>query len=320
MTIRSRNIRSHIRAAVAAGAISLLVFGCGSSHPSNSPSPTRSSATPALTEASTPTRAVPTTPPATPTAAPTPTPEPSAFVDHGDGDITWGDIAVAQIPGLKAELKDGKAIYVDAKGVYAGEFKPNLDMQQADGTERQTGVAVLIGDIVSTMTKKAHDAGGFELAIPIDLRGIDNEEVTSVSSDTVTIEDIALPEVVVHLAAEATLVEFNPYNKGLAVVVEHQTLVNYEIGDYSTLGSSSSIPNGQRLTFTHLLTFGSDASNLSVAQNLNLDKTVAVGFAIAKVSAGTVRIGCYTAALTTDWIDVTNILTTGGVPIAIAQN
>jgi hypothetical protein len=311
-----------IRVALLALAVAGCTGGKASPAPTGPPSPTP----PATSATMRP------SPSATPTASPTatPTPVPSGFVQAESG-IVWNagngeQLAVPTIPGLTATLADGKAIYVANSGnpyglksqAYAGEFKPNLVLEQPEGTERQTGVAVLVGPVAGKLTREAHNSGQFRMAIPIDLRS--QQGNVTVSSGIGP--NASIPRVAVEILQEANIVEGNPYNEGAFATVEDHQAVNYEIGDYSMFNDPpNSVPDGQELTYVHLYAYGSDGHLIDVTHDLHLTKPVEVGTPIAKVSAGKVSIGCYTAAVVSRSIDLYNVLrTSDGTPVAIAAS
>lgn len=56
-------------------------------------------------------------------------------------------IAVPAVTGLTASLENNSVLYKDSVGVEKGMFKPNVFMEQADGSEKQTGGLVLKPDV-----------------------------------------------------------------------------------------------------------------------------------------------------------------------------
>ena len=155
-----------------------------------------------------------------PTATPTATPAPTEFVDHGHGHINWGETSAPEFNGRAPELVGGKVTYTDGKGEVA-EWKPNLSI-----SGRATGVFVVRPDVVTAMTKQARDAGHFQFAIPVDLRGVDNTYVVRVGFDN---SFLSLPTMTIGLPGGDTmspLVEVNPYNEGYVVVVSANANMN----------------------------------------------------------------------------------------------
>ena len=98
-----------------------------------------------------------------PVATPSPSPvasqtaRPSGFAMRGASLVYYAAdgtvVPVQPIAGLRAALVEGRALYYALAanryglktGSYAGEFDPNVTMQQADGSSAQTGGIVLVG-------------------------------------------------------------------------------------------------------------------------------------------------------------------------------
>jgi hypothetical protein len=136
MNTRSGTIGSHMRIALAACVISLLIFGCGSAAPSNNarsvlPAP---SATPGRTSTPTPTPVS--------TASPTEAPTPTEATELADAPA---------IPGLHTDAENGVVVYrADGtnpyglkKDVYAGQIIENVTVNGAKAKAEAFTIPVL---------------------------------------------------------------------------------------------------------------------------------------------------------------------------------
>jgi hypothetical protein len=300
------------RAAILLVLLAVSVAGCGSVKASPTPPPASPTVAPATATA----RPSPTV---TPTASPTPspTPAPTGFQQQTDGSLTWytdlGEAkAVPQFNGLKPQFKAGKVIYLDAKG-QAAEFMSNLKI----GTE-QTGVFVVRGDIVASMTKKAHDAGKFSFAIPIDLTT--QTGMVLVGSGDITLSP-SVSRISATLTDPANVTEFNPDEQHRLTVPENGT-VHFDIFDDLYVSDAPDIiAPAQRLDYVQVYSYGADGAKLTEsAPDIQTPAKLAVGDHIRGVEEGTISISCFSKTFVTVTVGTDNLLEYDNVPLAVAQN
>lgn len=233
---------------------------------------------------------------------------------------------VPEVPGLGASLAAGKVTYAAMAnnsyglkvGAYAGEFKPNLVIVETDGRRRQTGVVVLDGHVATKLTKVAHDAGLFRLALPVDLRAIANEEEVQLTADVGLVGE---PRVSMAVPEDFKIVEYNPYNMGIRLYTSLDpatvAIVSYEISDYGhPEAPTGEVARGQELMYVGV--YG-DSDLVSPVKNVRSSQPLEVGSLMATASAGRVSIACYTATLVSTAMSTDNLLqTSNGTPMAIA--
>ena len=93
-------------------------------------------------------------------------------------------VPVAEVPGLQAEVHGSRVLYYALPGnhynlidgSYAGEFKPDVTMQQADGSSTQSGAIVAVGPVASRLLSDRlaaieNPADRWLIALPVDIRG-----------------------------------------------------------------------------------------------------------------------------------------------------
>ncbi len=304
LIFRPRRLATPLVAAL----LAMALAGCSSGQATITPG------TPSTSPSAVPTSRP--TPAPTPPPTVTPTPRPTGFQEQADGTVTWvtdtGEVKqVEPFNGLAPQLKDGKVVYLDAKGE-AAEFKSNLVMGG-----NQTGVIIARGDIVATLTKKAHGAGQFKFALPVDLSKIASGTTTTVDADDEG--PAGLSEIAITIPQEADLVEFDPYNTGRYITVERATGVNYEINDKSLrLLPTDKVQPGKELLYTNIL---STDNHLRTIKDIHTE-TLSVGAVLNAVSPGKTSIACYTLDLGSATLTSGNILTAsdGTTPLAILAN
>jgi hypothetical protein len=257
------------------------------------------------------------TPSLWPSPSPSPTPRPtgleqtaSGIVWHGEG----GDLAPQSFQGIDPELSNGKVVYKDASGSIEAEWKPNLTIGGA-----ATGVFVVRADVVTTLTRAAHDAGHFDLALPLDPRGVPDAQQIPVNLDTTQDGGSTVQRAVIELpeGSQVPLVQFN--FKGDGVILQAGPHGPDDWFMCQLGGKDSEIPRGQELDAVCVFgrNGGKAISIIGRDPHGYGEPNTQVGEEFATVS-GEVSIDCVSGDLTVS-VPVTedNILTVGGVPVAI---
>lgn len=297
-----------------AALLALAVAGCSASSISASPT-------------SIVTRVPSLSPSFAPTPTASPTPVPAGFTEQPDGSVIWLDggghqRTVPEFNRLKPRLEDGKVLYTDATGE-AAEFKPNLVV-----SGEQTGVLVVRGDIVATMTQTVHDAGGYQFALPIDARSIPNGSMVSLRFDTISWGDgSSSPRAAVQIVDgnSAPLVQFN-YDRPYAILMpDHNKFVVWQLFNQNNQKlPKSEIPKGHELDLTYV--YGTNGGRIEPKIKSGLTETAdsPVGQDFGDVS-GEISIVCTSFNANVDYpISIANLLTStgtpNGTPIAIMAN
>ncbi len=163
----------------------------------------------------------------------------TVIYNAADGSV----VPVAVVPGCEIRLEQGKAVYYALAsnkfglktGSYAGEFKPLVTMGQADGSNAETGAAVLAGPVVAKMIADTiaaipADSDKWIVALPVDIR-------TTTSYVSVSFDQFGLvgwsntPRVVVSFPGSLPVVEINPNNEGFHVLVEALGVTTWQVID-----------------------------------------------------------------------------------------
>jgi hypothetical protein len=234
-----------------------------------------------------------TTPGPTPSYSPPvqPTGRPAGFVAK-NGTITYyaTDGTVVPVPpiqGLGLSLAEGKVTYFALSsnkyglktGSYAGEFEPNVTMQQPDGSSIQTGGAVLVGQVVNRLIAGAiaaysAPADKWVVALPVDIRTGSNKSV-DVSFDQFGLHGlIDAPRVVVRFSGKYPVVNVIPANAGYHVLVEEVGVTAWQVIDPVRLGLSPTKLDPDH-PMNELLTYGSGTAN--VRRDVAVDRRVEIG-------------------------------------------
>jgi hypothetical protein len=235
-------------------------------------------------------------------------------------------IPVAEVPGLRVELRGGKAVYVAlasnryrlVTGSYAGEFKPNVTMQQADGSSTQSGGIVVVGPVAARLI--ADRLAGIEtpadrwvVTLPIDIR-------TATKPVDVTFDDFGMhgwtdtPRVVVRYSGSLPVVNAIPANGGYHVLVEQLGASRWQAIDPTRLNlSTTAIDSGHPMN--ELVVYGSGTP--SVRRDIDVDRRVAVG---QRMLAAADEVSVSLAVLGSR-LDITpdRVLTVGDVPVFVAS-
>lgn len=269
----------------------------------------------------------------TPSVSPGPTAHVPGF-GESNGLLAYytadGTIVPVQIvPGLRAELRAGRAKYYAlagnryglVAGAYAGEFKPNVTMQQANGSSAQTGGVALVGVVTTRLI--ADDLAAKEIpldrwvvALPVD---ITSEPLTD--QVDVTFDDFGLhgwsdtPRVAIHFAGSLPLTNVIPSNGGYHVLVEQLGVTAWQVIDPARLGLSQS-----ELDVVHvmneLLIYGDGQP--SVHTNVLVNGRVPVGQKMLTVT-GDVSVSLVVDGSRAD-LPTSRVLAVGDVPVFAASS
>jgi hypothetical protein len=268
-----------------------------------------------------------------PSASPSPSAHVSGFAESNgllvyyasDGTI----VPVQIVPGLRAELRAGKAKYYAlagnryglVAGSYAGEFKPNVTMEQANGSTAQTGGVVLVGAVTSKLI--ADDLAAVSVpsdrwvvALPVD---ITSEPITDDVS--VTFDDFGLhgwsdtPRVAIHFAGSLPLANVIPSNGGYHVLVEQLGVTAWQVIDPIRLKLSQSELDPANL-MNELLIYGNGKP--SVQTNVLVNGRVPVGQKMLTVS-DEVSVSLVVNGSRADF-PTSRVLAVGDVPVFVASS
>jgi hypothetical protein len=326
--------------------VAALVFDAGFSNnggvaSNTAPSASAHASTPAPSPSPSPTPSVPAGSgiPATPSLALSPTPVVSAspsehsarFVKVGDGFVYNADdgtqVPVPVVPGLGVAVNSGRATYFalasNRYGLkadsYAGEFMPLVTMGQPDGSNAQTGGAVLVGPVIGRLVADRlaaaqSDADRWVVALPIDIRK------SSGSPVSVTFDNFGLagwsntPRVVVKFSGSLPVVEAVQANGGFHVLVEQLGVTRWQVIDPVRLGlPSDSIDPGH--VMNELLVYGSGAPG--VTRDKFFDVRAAVG-SLMLTASGDVSVSLVVNGSRAD-LGADRVLTVGDVPVFVAS-
>jgi hypothetical protein len=268
-----------------------------------------------------------------PSASPVPTTHVPGFGESNgllvyytsDGTI----VPVQVVLGLRAELRAGRARYYAlagnhyglATGAYAGEFKPNVTMQQADGSTAQTGGVVLVGAvtgrlITDDLAAVVVPSDRWVVPLPVD---ITTEAITDEVS--VTFDDFGLhgwsdtPRVAIHFAGSLPVVNVIPTNGGYHVLVEQLGVTAWQVIDPIRLGLSQTELDPAHL-MNELLIYGNGQP--SVHTNVLVNSRVPVGQKMVSVS-DEVSVSLVVDGSRAD-LPTSRVLAVGDVPVFVASS
>jgi hypothetical protein len=268
-----------------------------------------------------------------PSALPSPSTHVSGF-GESNGLLAYhtndGTIVPVQIvPGLRAELRTGRVRYYAlagnryglVAGSYAGEFKPNVTMEQANGSTAQTGGVVLVGTVTSRLIADELAAisvpsDRWVVALPVD---ITTEAVTDQVG--VTFDGFGLhgwsdtPRVVVHFAGPLPLANVIPSNGGYHVLVEQLGVTAWQVIDPTRLALSQTKLDPAHL-MNELLIYGSGQP--SVHANVFVNGRVPVGQKMLTVS-DEVSVSLVVNGSRADF-PPSKVLVVGDVPVFVASS
>jgi hypothetical protein len=269
---------------------------------------------------------------ATPSPSPTqsPTRRPTGFAVVGGLVVYYTAdgtaVPVPPIAGLRSALIGDKAIYYALAGnrynlvigSYAGEFRPDVTMQQSDGSTAQTGGAVVVGPVAGRLIADALAAmpedSSWIVALPVDIRS-SNQRVD------VTFDGFGLhgwsdtPRVVVHFVGQLPVVNVIPGNAGYHVLVEQLGVTTWQIIDplRLTLPPSSLDPDH---LMNELLIYGSGTA--STGRDVLVDRRVEVGRAML-TAADEVSVSLVVRGSRAD-LGPDRVLQIGDVPVFVASS
>jgi hypothetical protein len=325
---------------IAAGvAIVLIDVGIPGGRPTQGQGPTSSHVsaspgsplpTPSPTGSGLPGTPLPTVTP-TPTPSPTPSPHPPGFAQTSEGIVYYTTdgtaVPVRAVPGLRAQLVGGRVFYTAlasnryglVNGSYAGEFKPNVTMQQADGSSAQTGGVVLAGPVASRLISDRlaaiqDPADRWVVALPIDIRSA--SQTVDVTFDEFGLHGLSdTPRVVVRFVGSLPLVNVIPANGGYHALVEQLNVTRWQVIDPVRL----TLP-ANKIDPTHpmnqLLMYGSGAP--SASRDMYYDHRVVVGQRIMNV-ADEVSVSLVVRGSRVD-LGPDKVLKIGDVPVFVASS
>jgi hypothetical protein len=299
-----------------------LAAGSPSSLPTPVRSPSAPSARPGQTEV------VPT---ASPSPTRSPTPRPAGYAYRGTSLVYYtGDGTVVPVPipaGLRVSVASGRAVYYAgsgnryglALGSYAGEFRPDVTMQQADGSSAQTGGVVVVGAVASRLI--ADKLASYEtasdrwiVALPVDIR-------TAGPHVDVTFDGFGLhgwsdtPRVVVRYVGSLPVTNVIPSNTGYHVLVEGLGITAWQVIDPLRLSLSASKLDPAHL-MNELLIYGSGAA--STKRDVLVDRRAAVGQEMLSAS-DEVSVSLVIRGSRAD-LGPDRVLQVGDVPVFVASS
>jgi len=237
------------------------------SHSAGVPSPSAIARTPSGSPGQTPPGVSP-----SPSIAPTPSGHGTGFVVRA-GSIVYlaadGTVVpVETVPGLRTAIVDGRALYYAQPsnpyglrfGTYAGEFIPNVTMQQADGSSAQTGGIVFVGAVTARLIADRLAATSVPserwiVALPVDITGA--VKTVDVGFDVFGLHGWSdTPRVVVHFSGQMHVTNVIPENAGYHVLVEQLGVTTWQVIDPTRLTPGSELTDNLPNAVVHVLTAG----------------------------------------------------------------
>jgi hypothetical protein len=260
-----------------------------------------------------------------------PTPRPAGFAVSGSSIVYYtGDGTIVPVPsidGLRTALVGGKVIYSALAGnpynlkigSYAGEFRPNVTMQQTDGSTAQTGGIAAVGPVVSRLISDrladlSESSERWVVALPVDIRSSnDRVDVTFDSfglhgwSDT--------PRVAVRFVGQLPVVNAIPDNSGFHVLVEHLGVTAWQVIDPLRLALSQTELDPEHL-MNQLLIYGNGTA--STGRDILVDEHVDVG-RVMLTAADEVSVSLVVRTSRAD-LGPDRVLQVGDVPVFVASS
>lgn len=281
----------------------------------------------------------PSRPPGQTPPMPTPSPSPVASqTAHPPGFTTRGGslvyyaadgtvVPVQPVAGLRAALVEGRALYYALAsnryglkaGSYAGEFDPNVTMQQADGSSAQTGGIVLIGPaanrlIADRLATISVPDQRWTVALPVDIRAA--TKTVDVSFDQYGLHGWSdTPRVVVRFSGPLPVVNAIPNNAGYHVLVEQLGVTAWQVLDPARLGLSLTKLDPDH-PMNELLVYGSGTPG--VRKDVLVDRRVAVG-QLMLTASDEVSISLVVNGSRAD-LGPDRVLKVGDVPVFVASS
>lgn len=232
-----------------------------------------------------------------PSVAPTPSEHGTGFIVRAgsvvylaaDGTV----VPVELVPGLRTAIVDGRAFYYAQPsnpyglrfGAYAGEFLPNVTMQQADGSSAQTGGMALVGAVAARLIADRLAATSvaterWVVALPVDITG-------SVKTVEVTFDVFGLhgwsdtPRVEVHFSGQMRVTNVIPDNAGYHVLVEQLGVTTWQVIDPTRLQLAATKLDPEHM-MNQILVYGTGTP--SVGTDALIDRRVPIGRAMLTAS------------------------------------
>ena len=266
-----------------------------------------------------------------PTATSTPTPRPAGFTVVGGFIVYYTAdgtaVPVPPIPGLRSSVVGAKAFYYALAGnrynlkigSYAGEFRPEVTLQQEDGSTAQTGGAVVVGPvagrlIADRLAALSGTGAPWVVALPVDIRS-SNQRVD------VTFDGFGMhgwsdtPRVVVRFTGELPVVNVIPGNFGYHVLVEQLGVTAWQAMDPLRLTLSPNALDPNHL-MNELLIYGSGTP--STGRDILVDRRVEVGRTML-TAADEVSVSLVVRGSRSDMAP-DRVLQIGDVPVFVASS
>jgi hypothetical protein len=297
-----------------------------SSYSIGTPSPSASASTPSGSPGQTPFQVSP-----SPSLAPTPSARTTGFVVHGASIVYYTAdgtaVPMEAVPGLRTALVEGHALYYALSpnpyglraGSYAGEFMPNVTMQQADGSSAQTGGIVLVGPVANRLiadkiASYSVQADRWTVALPVDIRGAGK-------SVDVTFDQFGLhgwsdtPRVMVTFSGQLPVVNIILANAGYHVLVEQLGVTTWQVIDPTRLSLSPTALDPEHL-MNELLVYGTGTP--STRMDVSVNRRVPVGRAML-TATGQVSVSLVIPGSRAD-LGPDRVLTVNDVPVFVASS
>jgi hypothetical protein len=269
------------------------------------------------------------TPP--PSPIPSPTAHPPGFAMRGDTLVYYASdgtvVPVQPVAGLRTALVEGRVLYYALAsnrynlktGSYAGEFDPNVTMQQADGSSAQTGGIVLVGPaanrlIADNLASISAPSQRWIVALPVDIRNA--TKTVDIAFDQYGLHGWSdTPRVVVRFAGQLPVVNVIPNNAGYHVLVEQLGVTAWQVIDPTRLGLSATKLDPDH-PMNELLVYGSGTPG--VRKSVLVDRRVAVGQPMLTAS-DEVSVSLVVRGSRAD-LGPDRVLQVGDVPVFVASS
>ena len=271
--------------------------------------------------------------PPSPFVSPPPSRNPAGFALTQTGLAYLADdgtvVPVSAVAGLRVDATGGKAVYSALAGnryglktgAYAGEFKPNVTMQQADGSSTQTGGIVAVGAVASRLIldRLAPIKAGTDrwiVALPVDVRTEPAASTVSVAFDNLGFHGLSdTPRVVVRFDGAMPVTNSIPTNGGFHVLVEGLNVTAWQVVDPTRFGLPVDKIDSNH-PMNELIVYGSGAPSLT--RDFYFDGRVVVGQKMLSAS-GDISVSLAVQSSHAD-LGPDQILTLGGVPVFVASS
>jgi len=293
---------------------------------SATPSPTAPPVTPSGLPGSSPSNFTP-----VPTMSASPGPHNPGFAVRGGSIVYYTSdgtvVPVEPVPGLRATIAGDQVTYSALAGnryglragAYAGEFMPNVSIQQDNGSSARTGGVVVVGSVAVRLISDAlaaitSPADRWIVALPVDIRG--TTKPVDVSFDSYGLVGLTYtPRVLVQFSDSLPVVNVIPDNSGYHVLVEQLGVTLWQVIDPTRLGLSSATLDPDHL-MNELLLYGNGTP--SVSRDVVVNRRVEIGhpmlFAAGEVSVSLTVRGSYAD------LSPSRVLKIADVPVFVASS